>query len=79
MTVCVAAFAVNGECIICLADKALSYGDYLQWDSDVTKIIPMNSGNGVMMVSGGENVDTPGILLMAFAPPCIVSRFVSPP
>jgi 20S proteasome alpha/beta subunit len=55
VTVCVAALASGGDCIVCVADKALSYGEYLQWDSDVTKIIPLKSGKGVMMISGGEN------------------------
>ena len=55
MTVCVAALASGGDGIVCIADKALSYGDYIQWDSDTTKIIPLRSNNGVLMVSGGEN------------------------
>jgi hypothetical protein len=55
MRVCVSAIASDGDCIICITDKAVSYGDYIQWDSDTTKIIPMSSSNAVLMVSGGEN------------------------
>ena len=55
MTVCVAALVSGGSCIICVADKALSFGEYIQWDSDTTKIIPLSSRRAVLMVSGGEN------------------------
>jgi hypothetical protein len=55
MTVCVAALASGGSCIICIADKALSYGEYIQWDSDTTKIMPLPSCRGVLMASGGEH------------------------
>jgi hypothetical protein len=55
MTVCVASLSCGGSCIICVADKALSYGDYIQWDSDTTKIIPLPSRRAVLMISGGEN------------------------
>jgi hypothetical protein len=55
MTVCVTAISSSGTCLVCVADKALSYGDYLQWDSDTTKIIPLPSKRGVLMVSGGED------------------------
>jgi hypothetical protein len=33
MTVCLAAFAQNHQAIVCIADKGLSYGDHIQWDS----------------------------------------------
>lgn len=43
MTICIAAFADggkgNGTAIVCVADKMLSFGQYSQWDSDITKII----------------------------------------
>lgn len=55
MTVCVAALSSDGECTICVADKALSYGDYIQWDSDTTKILRLPYPSAVLMVSGGEN------------------------
>ena len=45
MTICIAALADEGNAIVCVADKMLSFtnplGDYAQWDSDVTKIIPI--------------------------------------
>jgi 20S proteasome alpha/beta subunit len=55
MTVCIAALASSGDCIICIADKALSYGEFISWESDTSKIIPFDSGRGVLMVSGGDN------------------------
>ncbi|MGD0628208.1 MAG: hypothetical protein ABR987_02590 [Terracidiphilus sp.] len=54
MTVCVAALAAAGRAIVCIADKALSYGDYIQWDSDSSKIITLNPSGSLVMVSGDE-------------------------
>src|SRR5712692_11528301 len=54
MTVCISALALETEAIVCVADKALSYGDQIQWDSDVSKIVPLND-NTVMMFSGCEH------------------------
>jgi 20S proteasome alpha/beta subunit len=53
MTVCVAAISSDGECIVCVADKALSYGDYIQWDSDCTKISDLR-GQAVAMFSSDK-------------------------
>src|SRR5438552_3303929 len=39
LTICIAALANEGKAIVCIADKMLSFGDYAQWESDVTKII----------------------------------------
>jgi 20S proteasome alpha/beta subunit len=53
MTVCVAALAGEGNAIICVADKALSYGGTIEWDADTTKIFPLND-RSVALASGSE-------------------------
>jgi hypothetical protein len=54
MTVCVAALAVDGRTIICVADKAISYGEQIQWDSDSTKILKINPSGALAMFAGSE-------------------------
>jgi hypothetical protein len=54
MTICVAALAADFEAIVCMADKALTYGDYIQWDSDSSKIIKVNPSGTLMLFSGDE-------------------------
>jgi 20S proteasome alpha/beta subunit len=54
MTVCVAAISSDGPCIVCVADKALSYGDAIQWDSDCTKILNLQNRAVAMISSGNE-------------------------
>jgi hypothetical protein len=54
MTVCIAALAAQGKAIVCMADKALSYGDTIQWDSDSSKMFALRSGGLVIMFSGDE-------------------------
>ena len=54
MTVCVAALAAHRRSIVCVADKALSYGDYIQWDSDSSKIIKLNPSGATLLVAGDE-------------------------
>src|SRR6202021_4285077 len=54
MTVCVAALAADFRAIVCLADKALSYGAYIQWDSDSSKIIKVNPSGTLLLFSGEE-------------------------
>src|SRR6516165_11814743 len=39
LTICIAALADSGNAVVCVADKMLSFGDYSQWESDVTKIV----------------------------------------
>jgi len=41
MTICAAALAAKSRAIVCVADKAISYGDVVSWESDVTKIVPL--------------------------------------
>lgn len=54
MTVCIAALAANFKAIVCVADKALSYGDYIQWDSDSSKIVKINPSGTLLLFSGDE-------------------------
>ena len=54
MTVCVSAFAADMNAIVCVADKALSYGDVIQWDADSTKIIKINPSGTLLLFSGDE-------------------------
>ena len=54
MTVCLAAFAADHKAIVCIADKGISYGDHIQWDSDGTKITTLNSKGTTILFSGGE-------------------------
>jgi hypothetical protein len=54
MTICAAALAAKSRAIVCVADKALSYGDYITWESDSTKIIPLSHPGCLAMFSGEE-------------------------
>jgi hypothetical protein len=56
MTVCVAALAAGGGCIVCVADKALSYGNDVTWDSDAKKIIPIGTlaGQACALTAGKD-------------------------
>jgi hypothetical protein len=55
MTICSAAFADNEQAIVCIADKGVSYGDTIQWDSDNSKILNLGSRNAVVMLAGGDS------------------------
>lgn len=54
MTICAAALAADFQAIVCIADKALTYGDYIQWDSDSSKIIKVNPSGTLLLFSGDE-------------------------
>jgi len=54
MTVCIAALAEDSKAIVCVADKALTYGGIIQWDADSTKIVQLGLGRPVVLTSGGE-------------------------
>jgi hypothetical protein len=54
MTVCLVAFADYPKAIVCVADKGISYGDHIQWDSDGTKIASISSKGTTILFSGGE-------------------------
>jgi hypothetical protein len=52
LTLCIAALAEHGEAIVCIADKMLSFGDLAQWESDVTKIIPIPKTTVHALIAG---------------------------
>jgi hypothetical protein len=52
MTICIAAVAGGGSSIVCVADKMLSFGDFYQWDSHVTKIVAIGSSGAVGLIAG---------------------------
>jgi len=54
MTICIGALADGGKSIVCVADKALTYGNVIQWDADSTKIIPVGKAGAHIMISGTE-------------------------
>jgi hypothetical protein len=61
MTVCVAALAGDKTAIVCVADRAVSYGGLIQWDSsDSGKIIKLNPSGSVVMIS--DEGDGPRVL-----------------
>jgi hypothetical protein len=54
MTICAAALAAKSKAIVCVADKAITYGDIISWESDVTKIVRLAHPGCVVMMSGTE-------------------------
>ncbi len=54
MTVCIAALA-NGL-IVCIADKALTYGDKIQWDADSSKITSLDNNKSLILMDGDEGL-----------------------
>src|ERR1700685_918796 len=72
MTVCVAALAASSRAIICVSDKALSYGGLIQWDADCSKIIRLNPSGAVAMIS--DNGNGPRILDALFEKACDVGN-----
>jgi len=54
MTICAAALAAKSKAIVCVADKAITYGDIISWESDVTKIVQLAHPGCIAMMSGDE-------------------------
>lgn len=54
MTVCIAALAANSQVIVCIADKAVSYGDHIQWDADASKITTLDNNKSLILMAGAE-------------------------
>jgi ATP-dependent protease HslVU (ClpYQ) peptidase subunit len=54
VTIAIGVLADNSKAIVCVADKAVTYGQQIQWDADVTKIVPLENGKLIAMFSGGE-------------------------
>jgi len=55
VTICVAALASNGRIIVCIADKALSFGDQIQWDADSSKITTLDNNKSQILMAGSES------------------------
>lgn len=59
MTVCVAALCSNSKAIVCVADKAITLGGYIQWDADASKILPIGNPARkppcIALISGEED------------------------
>lgn len=51
MTVCIGAIVADGKAIVCVADKSITYGDFITGEADASKIVRLPSGV-VVMVSG---------------------------
>jgi hypothetical protein len=45
MTVCVAAICEQSKAIVCVADKAITLNQSIQWDADASKILPIGKLN----------------------------------
>jgi ATP-dependent protease HslVU (ClpYQ) peptidase subunit len=54
MTIAIGALAEGSKAIICVADKAVTYNQQIQWDADVTKIVLLDNKKLIAMFSGGE-------------------------
>jgi hypothetical protein len=59
VTVCVASVCSNRDAIVCVADKAVTINQYIQWDADATKILrigpPKRIPPCVALISGEED------------------------
>lgn len=55
MTVCISALADNGKAIVCVADKAVTWADNIQWDADSNKIVVLNPSGVAVSTSGAED------------------------
>ena len=55
MTICVGVLAAGGRSIVCVADKAATYGDEIQWDANETKIVPLEKASGVVALIAGSD------------------------
>jgi hypothetical protein len=55
VTVCIAALAGHGRTIVCVADKAVSYGDHIQWDADSSKITTLDNNKSLILLAGSED------------------------
>lgn len=54
MTVCIAALAANSQVIVCIADKAVSYGEQIQWDADASKITTLDNNKSLILIAGSQ-------------------------
>src|ERR1035441_10387725 len=56
MTVCTAALSQGSEAIVCVADRALTYGASIKWDSDSSKIFELNQHGTLVLFAGSEDI-----------------------
>jgi hypothetical protein len=54
VTVCVAALGGDGHVIVCIADKAVAYGERIQWDADASKITTLDNNKSLILMAGAE-------------------------
>jgi hypothetical protein len=66
MTVCAAALSEDSRAIICVSDNGLSYGDYIQWDSDSSKAFTTREGLGPVVMFAGSEEPTSRVLAGMF-------------
>ncbi len=59
MTVCVAALCSHSKAIVCVADKAVNFNQYIQWDADASKVLTIGKADRkppcVALISGEED------------------------
>jgi hypothetical protein len=55
VTICTAAIAADSTVIVCIADKALSYGQNIEWDADSSKITTLDNNKSLILMSGSES------------------------
>ncbi len=68
MTVCASALAAESKAIVVIADKALTYGGYIQWDADSTKIFGFPHNKAIALISGDEQATTRMLGYLALMP-----------
>lgn len=58
MTICIAALGANSKAIVCVADKAITYGEVIQSDTECLKIIDVGKAGMVVLTSGDDDITT---------------------
>ncbi len=56
MTICFSALAEESDAIVCIADKCISYGDFIAWDTECSKIIQIEQKNMAVLTAGNDDV-----------------------
>src|SRR5713226_3522758 len=67
MTVCAAALSENSNAIVCISDNGISYGDYIQWDSDSSKMFAVKEKLGPIIMFAGSEEPTSRVLTALLA------------
>lgn len=66
MTVCAAALSENSNAIVCISDNGISYGDYIHWDSDSSKMFALKEKCGPVVMFAGSEEPTSRVLAALF-------------